>query len=123
MTAPERLNVLITRARNCLIMLGNMDTFMISKGNEIWVSFFEMLKERGHLYDGFPVRCERHPDSCATLQEPDEFDKYCPDGGCAEAWYVADSAKFDINQDLTHYQYIYAQMWLAQVPSSLPPGV
>ncbi|KAK7753526.1 hypothetical protein SLS62_004601 [Diatrype stigma] len=63
---------------------GNMDTFM-AKGNATWVSFFEMLKERGHLYDGFPVLCERHPETSATLQGPDDFDKYCPDGGCAKA--------------------------------------
>lgn len=89
MGAPERLNVLITRARNCLIMLGNMDTFMTSKGNATWVPFFEILKKHDHLYDGFPVRCERHPDKTASLKEPIDFDKYCPDGGCEEPWYVA----------------------------------
>ena len=87
MREPERLNVLITRARNCLIMLGNMDTFMESKrGKETWVPFLELLKKEKLLHDGFPVRCERHPEKMAILQAPGEFDRHCPDGGCEEPW-------------------------------------
>ncbi|RYP89995.1 hypothetical protein DL770_003898 [Monosporascus sp. CRB-9-2] len=86
MGAAERLNVLITRARNCLIMIGNMDTFMSSKAKTTWVKFFEMLKERDHLYDGIPVRCERHPEKTGLLKTPLDFDNICPDGGCADPW-------------------------------------
>ncbi|KAI6264472.1 hypothetical protein MCOR28_011007 [Pyricularia oryzae] len=85
MAAQERLNVLITRARNCLIMIGNMDTFMNSrKGKATWVPYLELMKENGHLYDGFPVVCVRHPETKAVLKTPGDFDRYCPDGGCAE---------------------------------------
>ncbi|KAI1339484.1 P-loop containing nucleoside triphosphate hydrolase protein [Xylariaceae sp. FL0016] len=84
MSAAERLNVLITRARNCLVMVGNMDTFMKSRGSGTWVPFFRLLKERGHLYDGLPVKCERHPDKTAVLASPIDFDLFCPDGGCTE---------------------------------------
>ncbi|PNY26752.1 NFX1-type zinc finger-containing protein 1 [Tolypocladium capitatum] len=81
MAAPERLNVLITRARNCLILIGNMETFMASKkGKATWRPFFELLKETGHLYDGLPIKCERHPARTALLKEPIDFDKACPDG-------------------------------------------
>lgn len=87
MAAQERLNVLITRARNCLIMIGNMDTFMNSrKGKATWVPYLELMKENGHLYDGFPVVCVRHPETKAVLKTPGDFDRYCPDGGCAELW-------------------------------------
>jgi hypothetical protein len=89
MAAPERLNVLITRARNCLVLIGNMETFMASKkGRSTWHPFFELMKEGGHLYDGLPVKCERHPDRTALLREPIDFDKSCPDGGCSQIWYV-----------------------------------
>lgn len=88
MAAPERLNVLITRSRNCLIMIGNMETFTRSnKGKSTWTPYFELLKKHHHLYDGFPVKCERHPDKTAVLSNPDDFDKCCPEGGCAEVWY------------------------------------
>lgn len=89
MSAPERLNVLITRARNCLVLIGNMDTFKQSKkGRAAWAPFFELLNKNGNLYDGLPVQCEKHPSTLALLKEPVDFDKYCPDGGCTELWYV-----------------------------------
>ncbi|KAK5657152.1 hypothetical protein OQA88_3209 [Cercophora sp. LCS_1] len=85
MSAPERLNVLITRARNCIVLIGNMATFMASKkGENTWLPFFQLLKERSHLYDGLPVKCEKHPETEALLQEPSDFDKHCPDGGCTK---------------------------------------
>lgn len=90
MSAPERLNVLITRARNGIVLIGNMDTFMTSKrGKMAWHPFFELLKANGHLYDGLPVQCGKHPERTALLREPADFDKSSPDGGCTEAWYVA----------------------------------
>lgn len=90
MSAPERLNVMITRARSCLIMIGNMSTFMSSKkGAKTWHPFFRVLKERKHLYDGFPIKCERHAETEAILSAPADFDRYCPDGGCAEPWYLS----------------------------------
>ncbi|KLU92443.1 hypothetical protein MAPG_11387 [Magnaporthiopsis poae ATCC 64411] len=85
MSAPERVNVLLTRARCCLILLGNMDTFMRSKkGGRTWVRIFEILKENKHLYDGLPVQCTRHDTTKADLKCPGDFDKFCPDGGCSE---------------------------------------
>lgn len=93
MAAPERLNVLLSRARNCLVLIGNMATFMQSKrGRDTWIPFFELLKREGHLYDGLPVKCEQHPGTMALLKEPADFEEFCPDGGCSEPWYVkADS--------------------------------
>ncbi|CCC05205.1 unnamed protein product [Sordaria macrospora k-hell] len=85
MSAPERLNVLVTRARNCLVLIGNMGTFMSSKkGGPTWRPFFELMKSHNHLYDGLPVRCEKHPEKTALLKEPIDFMKFCPDGGCTE---------------------------------------
>ncbi|KAI1172371.1 P-loop containing nucleoside triphosphate hydrolase protein [Nemania sp. FL0916] len=85
MAAPERLNVLVSRARNALIMIGNAETFMNAvKGRDEWINLFNKLKSRGRIHDGFPVRCQKHPDRTVTIHSPDEFDLHCPDGGCAE---------------------------------------
>lgn len=95
MSAPERLNVLITRARNCLILIGNMDTFMRSKkGKPTWHPLFDLLKDKGHIYDGLPVKCGKHLERTALLKEPMDFDKICPDGGCTELWYAAPDLSF-----------------------------
>ncbi|KAL2264535.1 hypothetical protein VTJ83DRAFT_7045 [Remersonia thermophila] len=86
MAAAERVNVLITRARNGMILIGNMATFLNSKkGHTTWRPFLDLLKEKGHLYDGLPVHCERHRDRTALLKEPGDFVRFAPDGGCSES--------------------------------------
>ena len=89
MAAPERLNVLLSRARNGLIMIGNSETFMNArKGREVWRKLFDYLKEKDHIYEGFPVKCEKHPNRIGLLCSPEQFESECPDGGCKEPWYV-----------------------------------
>jgi hypothetical protein len=84
MRSPERLNVLLSRARKALIIIGNPATFKASrKGGELWSSLLTLLAESGSLHDGLPVRCTRHPDREMLLASPEEFDQKCPDGGCS----------------------------------------
>ncbi|KAJ6531120.1 P-loop containing nucleoside triphosphate hydrolase protein [Mycena capillaripes] len=81
MFAPERLNVLISRARDALILIGNSNTFTRSrKGGELWRTFFELIKP--HVYDGLPIRCEQHPTRHELVTSEAEFLQKCPDGGC-----------------------------------------
>ncbi|EJU00451.1 NFX1-type zinc finger-containing protein 1 [Dacryopinax primogenitus] len=83
MSSPERVNVLMSRARNGLIIIGNLDTFSDPRtGGGTWVPLLSMLKEDGHIYDGLPVKCERHPAHTALLATPAQFEEECPDGGC-----------------------------------------
>lgn len=87
MSAPERLNVLISRARNGLIMIGNSETFIHArKGQDIWRKFFDHLRANNHIYEGFPLKCLKHPDRKATIISPVDFETQCPDGGCKEPW-------------------------------------
>jgi hypothetical protein len=95
MAAPQRLNVLVSRARNALILIGNSDTFLHArKGQGMWKKFFDLITSRGHMYSGFPVKCENHPDRKYSLVSPDDFEKYCPDGGCTEPWSVTRTPDF-----------------------------
>ena len=88
MAAQERLNVLLSRARNILIMIGNIETFAGSrKGKEVWRPFIDLLHAGNHLHDGLPVKCEQHPDRKSILSTPEDFDTKCPDGGCHLPWY------------------------------------
>ncbi|KAL0566042.1 calcium channel protein [Marasmius crinis-equi] len=85
MFPPERLDVLLSRARNGLIMIGNSDTFTRSrKGGGMWTRLLDMLKAKGHVYDGLPVKCESHPDRKVLLKAPVNFENEWPDGGCNE---------------------------------------
>ena len=90
MSSPERVNVLLSRARNGLILLGNSATFLgARKGKELWDKVFTLLKTGRHIYDGLPVKCERHPGRNAVLSQAIDFDTECPDGGCKEPWYIS----------------------------------
>lgn len=87
MAAPERLNVLLSRARDGLIMIGNYDTFLSSRrGQKTWQPLIDDLKSKGCVYDGVPVVCKRHPERTAIIKLPEDFDTTCPDGGCSEPW-------------------------------------
>lgn len=110
MYSPERLNVLLSRARNCLIMIGNAETFTKSrKGGDLWTQLFKMLRANDHIYDGLPVRCFRHPDRIATVKDPKQFDVECPDGGCGEPWSVFIRAHFTITERLTLIEFYAAE--------------
>lgn len=98
MAAPERLNVLLSRARNGLIIIGNSETFMNArKGKECWRKFFDYLKQKGHIYEGFPVKCGKHPDRMALLSSGEDFEAKCPDGGCEEPWQVSVQSPLSTN--------------------------
>ena len=56
------------------------------KGADTWNAFFKLMKTNNYIHDGLPVKCERHPERRFLLQEPDDFDMRCPDGGCTEKW-------------------------------------
>jgi hypothetical protein len=85
MKAPERLNVLVSRARDCLVLIGNRETFVASaQGNETWVPFFRLMEKNRYIQNGLSIRCEQHLDREITLSNPNDFDVKCPDGGCSE---------------------------------------
>ena len=87
MYSPERLNVLLSRARNGMIMIGNAETFTNSrKGGELWTRLFKMLRKKGHIYEGLPVKCFQHPGRTSVVKNSRQFDVDCPDGGCQEPW-------------------------------------
>jgi hypothetical protein len=87
MFAKERLNVILSRARNALVMIGNSHTFETAKkGKDAWAALFNTLRQKSLFFKGFPVRCEQHPDRTALLKSEDQFDQLVPDGGCNESW-------------------------------------
>jgi len=90
MSSPERLNVLLSRARLGLVMIGNSRAFLKSRsGKEIWSKFFDMIKRLGYFYEGLPVRCEQHNDARDILRLPEDFERLYPEGGCSEPWFVS----------------------------------
>eukprot|EP00762_Andalucia_godoyi_P008529 ANDGO_01319.mRNA.1 Protein cfxQ homolog len=84
---PERVNVLLSRARLGMILFGDMETLTNAsnrKGAELWKKINNFLSNdsRQSVVRGLPVRCDRHPTQLSYLETVDDFKKCAPDGGC-----------------------------------------
>ena len=124
MAAPERLNVLLSRARDGLIMIGNAETFLNTRNNKhTWTDFFGLLKKGRHVYDGFPVKCERHPDQQALLQKPEDFDTECSDGGCKQPCRTILQCGIHPCPERCHQLYDHSKiLCFYQITSNCPVG-
>jgi hypothetical protein len=77
---PQRVNVLLSRARLGMILVGNAECLIQgSRGNQTW----EKVLEHVPVVQGFPTLCEQHRNA-GLIQEVDQFEKLVPDGGCDE---------------------------------------
>ncbi|GBB88735.1 hypothetical protein RclHR1_15310002 [Rhizophagus clarus] len=77
----NRSNVLLSRARKGMYLIGNSD-LMAMKSKDMWAPVINILRERNQIGFGMPIVCNRHPDYKNTIIEPDQFEKVSPDGGC-----------------------------------------
>lgn len=77
----QRVNVLMSRARYGLYIVGNKDTFLSSrKGEHVWRPILQMMQVR----KGLPTYCVLHPnDEPIELSDTGTFRKYRPNGGCS----------------------------------------
>lgn len=78
MAQPERLNVLLSRTKVCLIMIGNANTF--DSVRKVFESMWGRI-----MFSGLPTYCDFHNKS-RVICTPEEFVLRCPDGGCSKPW-------------------------------------
>ena len=92
----RRINVLLSRARHGLVMIGNMHTMLEASRKHAsrdpdktqWDQLFDVLRvlSPSAVSDGFPAICQQHPEKKTRLMKtPKDFNDKCPDGGCTEA--------------------------------------
>ncbi len=82
---PERINVLLSRARQGLLLLGNAHTLRNAKSGEArrhWGVVLDKLQAAGAVVQGLPAVCKRHG-TVTVLGTPEEFAAKAPHGGCA----------------------------------------
>ena len=83
---PERVNVLLSRARHGEIIIGNDETLRHAKnraGAAMWNRIMDQMTADGHVYDGFPAACHIHKSPAAELlNTPEAFERATPCGGC-----------------------------------------
>lgn len=80
----QRVNVLLSRARHGMFLLGNASTLRQSRqGRKVWNQILSMLDESGQFLSGLPTFCQLHPDDDPIeLCTPSDFRTLRPNGGC-----------------------------------------
>ncbi|KAJ8602141.1 hypothetical protein CTAYLR_001664, partial [Chrysophaeum taylorii] len=82
---PERVNVLLSRARLCEIIIGSSKTLRkaAAAGNSCWTKILDDMADQGLIHRGLPARCENHPDLPPRLLDTlKDFETRAADGGC-----------------------------------------
>ncbi|CAB9524123.1 NFX1-type zinc finger-containing protein 1 [Seminavis robusta] len=106
----QRVNVLLSRARHGMFLVGNSSTLRSSgKGSAVWTPILEQLTVAGRVTKGLPTICQLHPnDEPIELCHPKEFRGYRPNGGCLRQSAGAASATVNINAVLNVKDYCSA---------------
>jgi hypothetical protein len=81
---PERVNVLLSRARHGMIIVGNANTLSMSrKASHVWQPILDYLRAQDCIVSGIPAFCQLHPPDIVHLKTADEFKTLRPNGGCS----------------------------------------
>jgi hypothetical protein len=78
----NRINVLLSRAQHGMYLIGNAETYA---SVDMWQKVIHMLRANDSVGKGLALCCPRHPDKDAEVQEPEDFHRLSPEGGCKEA--------------------------------------
>ena len=84
LSSAQRVNVLLSRARNGMYIFGNMDCLTnarSSRGRDLWRRIKGLLEAKRQLLDFLPIVCSRHQ-TLAKVREPADFSRLSPHGGC-----------------------------------------
>jgi hypothetical protein len=78
----NRINVLLSRAKHGMYLIGNADTYSTVN---MWQHVISMLRAKDSVGQSLGLCCPRHPGKVIDVQDPDDFAKFSPEGGCREA--------------------------------------
>ncbi len=84
----NRSNVLLSRARHGMYLLGNAE--LMANESTMWSSVIRILKSRNppQVSDSFPIVCPQHPNNRNDVKDPIQFVEFAPDGGCLERYEI-----------------------------------
>ncbi|EPS35147.1 hypothetical protein H072_11585 [Dactylellina haptotyla CBS 200.50] len=82
---PERVNVMFSRARKGLIVLGNMHTAVGKKhpdGPTIWGRVLDVFLKEDRVFPGVPIICSKHSQQKFICETPEDLIYQAPEGRC-----------------------------------------
>ncbi|KAF1773693.1 P-loop containing nucleoside triphosphate hydrolase [Phytophthora cactorum] len=77
---PNRINVLLSRAKHGLILVGHGE--LLRAKSPLWQKVLDQLQSDGCYGDGLPLHCQQHPEYQRVATNPSSFALLAPDGGC-----------------------------------------
>ncbi|KAI1385349.1 P-loop containing nucleoside triphosphate hydrolase protein [Hypoxylon trugodes] len=77
--SPNRINVLLSRAKHGMYILGNSETY---GAVEMWSNVIGMMKAEGNFGTKLQLQCQRHKDTHIEVSNPDDFTRLSPEAGC-----------------------------------------
>lgn len=75
----NRINVLLSRARHGMYIIGNSQTASPVK---MWSEVISMLEGSNNIGPSLALCCPRHMDTSIEVSIPDDFVRLAPEGGC-----------------------------------------
>ncbi|KAI5863739.1 P-loop containing nucleoside triphosphate hydrolase protein [Durotheca rogersii] len=75
----NRINVLLSRAKHGMYILGNSATYGTV---DMWSQVIDILKENGNHGTKLQLQCPRHKDTPIEVRELEDFARLSPEGGC-----------------------------------------
>ncbi len=77
----NRINVLLSRARHGMYIIGNSDT---SRPVPMWAEVLSILERSKNIGPSLALCCPRHKETPIEVSVPDDFARLAPEGGCAK---------------------------------------
>ena len=78
----NRVCVALSRAKMGFYCFGNFE--MLRRVVPLWQVILSHIEKESCLGISFQLYCHNHPKRKFEIKEPDDFLKYCPEGGCTE---------------------------------------
>lgn len=75
----NRINVLLSRARHGMYIIGNADT---ASSVPMWSDVITILESHGNIGQTLVLCCPRHKETLIEVSKPDDFALFSPEGGC-----------------------------------------
>ncbi|KAJ2986340.1 hypothetical protein NUW58_g5073 [Xylaria curta] len=79
LNTPNRINVLLSRAKHGMYLIGNSDTY---EHIPMWAHVITMLRDKNNIGPTLELQCPRQPDYPIEVSTPDHFLQFSPEGGC-----------------------------------------
>ncbi|CAI5485130.1 unnamed protein product [Closterium sp. Yama58-4] len=83
--SPNRTNVLLSRAKHGMYIIGNASTMKADPKSVLWPKVLNILQGKDHIQKFIPMQCVNHPDTITHIESASDFKekaKFCTAPNC-----------------------------------------